>query len=73
MFIYIHSPSGLRILEDPYKNVTYMTLPLPPLPAGAGGAGGVILAVWEILFPQLSGCEDDTVWVTLGRTPLVFV
>jgi hypothetical protein len=74
VFIYIHSPSGLRILEEPYKNVTHMALPLPPLPAGGGGrGGGLILAAWEILFPQKSGCEDDTVWVALCRTPLVFV
>ena len=32
VFIYIHSPSGLRILEEPYKSVTYMVLP------GGGGS-----------------------------------
>ena len=73
MFIYIHSPSGLRILEEPYKSVTYMTLPLPPPPRWGGFGGGVILVVWEIVQRDLPYCEDDTVWVSLCTTPLVFV
>ena len=67
----------LRVLEywrSPTKSVTCMTLPLPPLLLrGGGGGGGVILAAWEIWFPQESGCEDVTAWVVLCRPPLVFV
>jgi len=42
VFIYIHSPSGLRILEDPYKRKTDCTaLSPPPSPRGGVDGGGV--------------------------------
>ena len=57
VFIHIHSPSGLRILEESYKKCCLYGPPPPPhspLRGGAGGGGDFREIVqWDLL-----GCEN---------------
>jgi hypothetical protein len=68
VFIFIHSPSGLRILEDPYKKCC-----LYGPPTGGGGVGGVNFSRLGDPSGGLSGCEDDLCGWWFCRALLVFV
>jgi len=74
VLIYVRSPSGLRILEEPYKKFCLHGPPPPPPPRWGGGGGGrVLLVVWEIVQKDLPGCEDHLRGWCFGRALLVFV
>jgi len=77
--IYIRSPSGLKILEEPYKKWSLMTLHLPTLPTGGGAGGGgnfledCLEDCLEHCPRDLPGCEDNLRGWCFCRDLLVFV